>query len=81
MAFGMVKCFIEAVDTSQRLRKLAWIKTLEQIDVDHAKRTCSYGRVGDHCWIEVEQIRSLIGLINEGGVKFIITDINLFDYK
>jgi hypothetical protein len=79
MAFGIVKRFIEAVDSRHQCRKLAWIRTLSGIDVDHSKRTCSYGSEGTHCWIEVERIKSLIGIIREGGVKYIVTDINLFD--
>ena len=49
--------------------------------IDHAKRICSYGSEGGHCWVEVERIRSLIGLIREGGFKFIVTNQNLFDYR
>ena len=79
MEFGIVKFFIEAVD-QLRIRKFAWIQTLQDIDMDHAKRTCSYGSKGNHRWIEVGQIQSLIGLVHEGGVKFVVTDINLFDY-
>ena len=82
MAFGVVKSFIKAVDARhQVIRKLAWIRELSDIDIDHAKRVCSYGSEGGHCWVEVEGIRSLIGLIREGGVKFIVTNQNLFDYR
>jgi Transposase family tnp2/Domain of unknown function (DUF4218) len=80
MAFGIVKCFVEAKDRSHQIRKLAWIQKLEGINLGHAKRICTYRHKRGHCWIEAEQIRSLIGLVRDGGVKHIVTDIHLFDY-
>jgi len=81
MGFGIVQYFIEAVDKYQQLHRLAWVQKLRDIDIDHSKRICSYGSEGGHCWIEAEQIQSLIGIIQEGGVKFIVTDVNLFDFR
>jgi len=54
MAFGIVKCFVEAKDIAHQIRKLAWIQKLWGIDLGHAKRICSYRRKRGHCWIEAE---------------------------
>jgi hypothetical protein len=57
----------------------AWIRALEGIDIDKQRRVASYERVGTLRWIQVEWIKSVIGIIREGGVALIVTDSDLFD--
>jgi Transposase family tnp2/Domain of unknown function (DUF4218) len=80
--FGTVQYFIEVVNSFREVRRLAWIQKFQGINIDDAKRICSYGSESGHCWIEARWILSLIGLIQHGrGRKFIVTDVNLFDSR
>ena len=58
---------------------LTLVHNYSGVDIDCIKRVASFSGVGSYCWIEVTWIKSLIGVIEEGNVKFIVTDINLFD--
>ena len=56
----------------------AWIRTLDDLDFDRKFGIVSFGRLGRHRWIHVEWIKSLIGIIREGGVNHILSDVDLF---
>ena len=58
---------------------LALVHNYSGVDIDCIKRVASFSGVGSYCWIEVTWIKSLISVIEEGNVKFIVTDVNLFD--
>ena len=57
----------------------AWIQEIKGIDIDKQKGVASYGRVASHRWIQIQWIQSLVGVIEESGVKLIVTDIDLFE--
>jgi hypothetical protein len=79
-AFGEVQFFLRAVTTNQEARDLAWVRDFDDIDIDCVKRVASVGkRVGRRSWVDVAWIESLIGVIRDGNVDLIISDINLFD--
>jgi hypothetical protein len=59
-------------------RCLAWVRIYDGVNIDHAKRVASYTREGRCCWIEVGWIKSLLGVIKEGGVNLLVTDVDLF---
>ena len=77
--FGAVQHFAFVSSQGQHLDYLAWIQSLEDIDIDHEKHIASYGRQGNYTWIEIKWIKSLFGVLKDGGIKLIVTDINLFD--
>src|SRR6266480_2407590 len=56
----------------------AWIRTLNNVEVDKMKGVINFQCVGSHCWIPVEWMQSLIGIIRESGVNLIVSDIDLF---
>jgi hypothetical protein len=78
MEFGIVHYFVRA-NQGQQVWQLAWVRQLEDVDIDCAKRIASYGREGSHFWIDIAWINSLIGIVREGGVNLIVTDVDLFD--
>jgi hypothetical protein len=45
--------------------------------VDRRRGVVSYEGFGSHKWIKVDWILSLIGVLRDGGVNFIVTDVNL----
>ena len=73
--FGEVQFFVDLFQFGH----WAWIRALEDIDIDKQRRVISYKRVGTLRWIRVEWIESVIGIIREGGVALIVTDFDLFD--
>jgi hypothetical protein len=79
MEFGAVQHFVSIPSQGRHLGDVAWIRGLEDVDIDCKKLIASYGRQGSHFWIEIGWIKSLFGVIEEGGVKFIVTNVNLFD--
>jgi hypothetical protein len=77
MEFGIVYYFVH-IHQGHQIRKLAWVRHLDDVDIDRVKRIASYGREGRLSWIDVSWIASLIGIIREGSVNLIITDVDLF---
>jgi hypothetical protein len=75
--FARVNNFVKV--THPREAYLALVHNYSSVDIDCIKRVASFGGEGSYCWIEVTWIESLIGVIKEGNVKFIITDVNLFN--
>jgi hypothetical protein len=76
-SFATVQMFVKA-DCYQEYR-LAWVRKYNGIDIDRVKRIASFAGEGRRCWIDVAWIKSLFGILKDGGVNLIITDINLFD--
>jgi hypothetical protein len=76
-AFATLLKFIKVIYPEERY--LAWVRNYNGIDIDHVKRVASFAGDGSYCWIEATWIKSLFGVIRDGGVNCIITDVNLFD--
>jgi hypothetical protein len=57
------------------LGQWAWVRTLNGLDVDRRRGVVSYEAFGSHKWIKVDWILSLIGVLRDGGVNFIVTDV------
>jgi hypothetical protein len=76
-SFATVHMFVKAVCHQEY--RLAWIRNYNGIDIDRVKRIASFAGEGRRCWIDVAWIKSLFGILKDGGVNLIITDINLFD--
>lgn len=78
--FGIIYYFLQVISTDRPVRQLAWISQFEGVDIDREKRIASFGiEKGRRSWVNVEYIHSLIGIIKDGGVNFIVTDVNLFE--
>ena len=75
--FATLLKFIKVVYSQERY--LAWVRNYNGVDIDRIKRVASFAGEGSHCWIEVTWIKSLFGVIRDGGVNLIVTDVNLFD--
>jgi hypothetical protein len=73
--FGEVQFFIELY----KLGRWAWVRTLDKIDIDKKVGVASYDGYGPHRWIQIDWIESLIGVVRQGNVGLIVSDINLFE--
>jgi Transposase family tnp2/Domain of unknown function (DUF4218) len=58
---------------------LAWVRLFDGININCARRVASFTREGGYCWIEVSWIMSLFGVIQDGPVNLIVTDVDLFN--
>jgi tnp2 family transposase/uncharacterized protein DUF4218 len=76
-AFASLLQFAKVIYPQERC--LAWVRIYDGVNIDHAKRVASYTREGRCCWIEVGWIKSLLGVIKEGSVNLLVTDVDLFD--
>ena len=76
-AFATVDVFA-AVDYPQE-RYLAWVRGYDDVKIDRVKRVASFAREGNYHWIEVAWVESLCGVLRDGGVNLLVTDVNLFD--
>ena len=74
--FATVFAFVEVTCPEKHL--LAWVRTYDEVDIDQVKRVASLGREGPFRWIETSWIKSLFGVLTEGRVKLIVTDVNIF---
>jgi Transposase family tnp2/Domain of unknown function (DUF4218) len=74
--FATVLKFVQVI---RQQRCLAWVRNYDGVDIDHVKRVASFAREGSYCWIEAAWIKSVFGIMREGGINLIITDVNLFD--
>jgi hypothetical protein len=54
----------------------AFIKQFTRLVIDHDVGVVSYGAIGCPRYIRVEWIQSLIGILREGGVNLIVSDVN-----
>ena len=72
--FGEVQYFVRL----SQFGDWAWIRCLQGVDIDRLKGVASFLGVGNFRWIRVDWILSLIGVLREAGVNFIVTDIDLF---
>jgi hypothetical protein len=75
--FALVLHFAKVSGTQERY--LAWVRLYDGIDIDRARGVASFDCEGSYCWIEVDWILSLFGVIRDGRVNFIVTDVNLYD--
>ena len=66
------------VQSTIQLHFLAFIRNYTDINIDKRKRVASFGREGGRSWIPVSWIQSLFGVIQEGGVNLIVTDIDIY---
>lgn len=76
-SFAEVFNFIE-VNAPERC-KLAWVRTFCQVEFDDVKRTTKFQGFGRRRWIKIEWIQSLAGIIEDSAVKFLITDVEVFN--
>jgi hypothetical protein len=74
VGFGEVRYFVQLGELGQ----WAWVRTLNGLDVDRRRGVVSYEAFGSHKWIKVDWILSLIGVLRDGGVNFIVTDVNIY---
>ena len=54
----------------------AFIKQFTHLVIDHNVGIVSYGAIGCSRSIRVKWIQSLIGILHEGGVNLIVSDVN-----
>jgi len=61
-----------------RSDQVAYVQDYNNIDIDKRKRIASFGQEGRHSWIAVTWICSLFGILRDGGVNLIATDIDIY---
>jgi len=73
--FSEIQFFIKLYE----LGHWAWVRTLDKIDIDKKVGVASYDGYGPHRWIQIDWIESLIGVVRQGNVGLIVSDVNLFE--
>jgi hypothetical protein len=73
LEYGEVQYFIAAAYVRGQW---AFIKQFSRLVVDHNVGVVSYGGIGCSKFIKVEWIQSLIGIVREGGVNLIVSDVS-----
>ena len=77
MHFATVDTFLKVVCHQEY--SFARVRDYINIDIDRRKRIASFSGEGRFGLIEIGWIKSLFGVLRNGGVNLIITDIDLFD--
>lgn len=78
IGLGTVDLFAMAI-SHQAHYCLALVRDYTGIDKDCTKRVVSFVGEGSYRWIKISSINSLFGILREGGINFVITNIDLFD--
>jgi hypothetical protein len=61
-----------------RFGSWAWIRELDGLDINKDVSIVSYRRMGNLRFVKLDWILSLIGIVQEGGVSMIVTDVDQF---
>ena len=76
LRYGEVQYFV-SVD-HHRFGSWAWIRELDGLDIDKEVTIVSYKKMGNLRFVRLNWILSLIGIVQEGGVNMIVTDVDQF---
>jgi len=79
MKFGAIHYFLRVSSTGRPVQQLARIRQFGDTKIDREMRIASFGtEKGRRSWVNVKYIHSLIGIVKDRDLNFIVTDVDLF---